>query len=199
MLAVAPLEEGAKMTFAKGSALVLALAGAVALGVWMGPYIRARGAAIADKTASVAHEAGANDDKGQTARNDQRASTTQQIRAKHSKVVAVPAAPVATMGTLPTTMPAAAPALHERLKPVLNKGADMGIAAEGFDSAEQFAVVAHAARNTKVPFMVLKHRVVNEGMSLEDAIRELKPELNAAAEVQRARVEAKSDISDLEG
>lgn len=85
------------------------------------------------------------------------------------------------------------------MKKVLNKGADMGIASEDFGSAEQFVSVAHAARNTKVPFMVLKQRVIHEGKSLEEAIHEFKPDLNAAEEARRARAEAKSVISELEG
>ena len=68
-----------------------------------------------------------------------------------------------------------APALQERLKPVLNRGANMALAAEGFRSAEQFATVAHASRNTEVPFVLLKHRVLNEGKSVAEAIRESKP------------------------
>ena len=89
------------------------------------------------------------------------------------------------------------PELQARLKPVLNKGANMTIAAEGFRSAEEFATVAHAARNTEVPFMVLKHRVLTEGKSLAKAIRESKPDVNANAEVRRARAEARSDLNDL--
>jgi hypothetical protein len=89
------------------------------------------------------------------------------------------------------------PELQERLKPVLNKGTNMTIAAEGFRSAEEFATVAHAARNTEVPFMVLKHRVLTEGKSLAKAIRESKPDINANAEVRRARDEARSDLKDL--
>jgi hypothetical protein len=46
--------------------------------------------------------------------------------------------------------------------------------------------VAHAARNTQVPFMVLKHRVLNEDRTLADAIEDYKPELNATNEVARA-------------
>jgi hypothetical protein len=103
------------------------------------------------------------------------------------------------VGATPLTVPAAAPALHERLKPLLNKGADMGVAAQDFQDAEQFAAVAHAARNTEVPFMVLKDRTVYQGKSLEDAIREFKPDLNATGEARRARAQAKSDVSELEG
>jgi hypothetical protein len=51
-------------------------------------------------------------------------------------------------------IPLSDPRLHDRVKPLLNRGARMPIAAEGFRSAEEFATVAHAARNTSVPFMV---------------------------------------------
>ena len=73
----------------------------------------------------------------------------------------------------------------------------MEIAAEGFASAEQFATVAYAARNTGVPFMVLKHRVLDEGKTLAADIRESQPGVNAAAEVARARQAARDDISSL--
>jgi len=55
--------------------------------------------------------------------------------------------------------------------------------------------VAHAARNTKVPFMVLKHHVLQEKHSLAEAIRTANPSLDANAEVRRARTEARSDLA----
>ena len=77
--------------------------------------------------------------------------------------------------------------------------ANMAMAADGFRSAEQFATVAHAARNTEVPFMVLKHRVLNEGKSLAQAIRESKPAIDAANEASQARAQARSDIAAIAG
>jgi len=71
----------------------------------------------------------------------------------------------------------------------------MDVAAEGFRSAEQFAAVAHAARNTDVPFMLLKHRVVDEGRTLADAIHDAKPAVDAKGEAARAQAAAKSDIA----
>jgi hypothetical protein len=73
----------------------------------------------------------------------------------------------------------------------------MKMASEGFRDAELFASVAHAAKNTEVPFVLLKHRVLREGMTLDRAIAELKPNVNAAIEAQRARAEARSDIAQL--
>jgi hypothetical protein len=84
--------------------------------------------------------------------------------------------------------------LRDRVKAVLNPGARLELAAEDFTSAEQFVTVAHAARNTQVPFMVLKDRVLNQNQSLAEAIHEFKPDLDAKAEVKRARVEAQSDL-----
>jgi hypothetical protein len=45
-----------------------------------------------------------------------------------------------------------------------------------------------------VPFMVLKHRVLEEKQSLADAIRAANPALDAAAEARRARSQAQSDV-----
>jgi hypothetical protein len=95
------------------------------------------------------------------------------------------------------TIPVSAPELHARMKPVLARGTKLPLAAEGFTSAEQFATIAHAARNTQVPFILLKHRVLVERQSLESAIAASKPDLDAKSEVQRARQEAKADMAAL--
>lgn len=97
------------------------------------------------------------------------------------------------------SLPATQPDLQARLKPVLNRGTRMEIAAEGFRDAEQFATVAHAARNTGVPFAVLKHRVLEEGQTLSRAIRSSKPDLDAQREVTRARRAARDDIAAITG
>ena len=180
------------MTLGKGFALVLAFVGAVALGVWIGPRITHSDSTMPDPAASAvqAPEAGAETD--QTRQDAKRAPASQRAAMK-------PVATTGTMtpvapGTTQRTVPVISPALHAVLKPLLNNGADMATASEGFVDAEQYATVAHAARNTEVPFMVLKHRVVDEGKSLENAIHELNPRVNAAVEANRARAEAKSDI-----
>ncbi|MGE4056358.1 MAG: hypothetical protein AB7F99_16320 [Vicinamibacterales bacterium] len=89
------------------------------------------------------------------------------------------------------------PELHARLKPLLNRGADVRIAAADFEDAAQFAAVAHAARNTEIPFMLLKHRVLHDGMSLTDAIRSLRPDANAGVEAELAAAEAMVDLASL--
>ena len=87
------------------------------------------------------------------------------------------------------------PELRDRVKAGSQSWLPSGdVAAADFDNSEQFVTVAHAARNTEVPFMVLKDRVLNQGQSLTEAIREFKPELDAKAEVKRARAAARSDL-----
>ena len=86
------------------------------------------------------------------------------------------------------------PELRDRVKAVLNPGTRLEIAAADFDTADQFVTVAHAARDTQIPFMVLKDRVLNRGQSLAEAIHELKPALDANAEVTRARAAARADL-----
>jgi len=162
------------VTTAKTVALTVGLAGAIALGVWVLPRVMDRETPSADALAAdVAEPAAPAVEKAPAARR--RATAVDKVAA----------------------LPASAPEVHDRLKPVLNRGTKVAIAAEGFRSAEQFATVAHAARNTQVPFMVLKHRVLDEGKTLAAAIRESKPKANAVAEVLRARAAARQDISAL--
>lgn len=158
------------MTIGKISALTLSLVGAFALGVWTSPRIVHR---------NVAPE----------------------LIAPQAEL-APDAAPAATTRTSATVvrravpkLAATTPELQDRLKTVLNRGANMDLAAEGFRDAEQFATVAHAARNTEVPFVLLKHRVLNEGKTVAEAIRESKPAVDASVEADLAHAQAKADIA----
>ena len=139
------------MTTAKTVALTVGLAGAIAMGVWVAPRMMHK------ETPSAAPHVAVEPERSPVAKD----------------------APVVTRRTTPVhkvaVLPASSPAVHDRLKRVLNRGTKVEIAAQGFSSAEQFATVAHAARNTGVPFMVLKHRVLDEGKTLAAAIRESNP------------------------
>ena len=167
------------MTIGKAAALTAGLVGAMAVGVIVGPSITNRGNTMtAAPTASVAPAP----------------ETPAPAAAPASpRVTAERRAEVKVRENL-AAMSSASPVLHERLKPVLNRGAKMDLAAQGFRDAEQFATVAHAARNTEVPFMVLKHRVLNEKQSLADAIAASKPNVDAKREAARARTAAREDL-----
>ena len=184
------------MTVGKAAALTAGFLGAFAVGIAVGPSVRDRMSADNSRVAVPSAEATA------TNATTPEAATT-PARAPRARATA--AAPKAETSSAvkataaSSSVPLSEPRLHARLKPVLNRGARMEVAAEGFRSAEQFATVAHAARNTGVPFMVLKDRVVNDGRTLADAIHESKPEIDAKAEAARAVEAAKSDLAALEG
>ena len=86
-------------------------------------------------------------------------------------------------------------ALVQRLKPLLSERWDFDAAASGFQTAEDFAAAVHAARNLKVPFLVMKHLVIDQGKTLADAIRAVKPDVDASLAADLARAEARGDIS----
>ena len=157
------------------TAVMAGLIGAFGLGVWVGPSI--------------------------TGRTD---------AAERVAIAETPAIPEADVKVRPATAPRSAstaartarieptaPALQAELKPLLTSGAKMELAAEGFKDAEQFATVAHAARNTQVPFVLLKDRVLNKRKGLAAAIEEFKPDLDGATEATRARAAARADIDRL--
>ena len=185
------------MTVGKATAFTAALIGVFVLGVAVGPSVMER---LPHRQATAAVE------PAQPSAPPAAVPTPTRVPARHTaRAAAKPsnldsATPTSARRAVPTSVvPASEPRLHDRLKPVLNSGARMTVAAEGFRSGEQFAAVAHASRNTHVPFMVLKHRVVTEGRTLEDALRDVKPEVDAKAEVARAQAAAKSDVAAIAG
>jgi hypothetical protein len=173
-------EREVSMTIGKASALTAGFLGAVALGIAIGPSLTHRDSTVTTAPAVEATQPEATP-----------APPRPVARAKKAKPSAdTPTKPAATISL-------AAPELRERLKPVLNRGSNMDKATDGFRDAEQFATVAHAARNTNVPFVLLKHRVLNQGKSLATAIRESNPDLDAASEVARARTQARTDLASI--
>ena len=162
------------MSTGKATALCLGFVSAFALGTWIGPHLlddRDESAPIA--TVQPASEAVA-------------PPAAKPRAAKSIAAAPKPAVPV---------VPATSTPLQRRLKPVLNEGMNLTIAAKGFRDGEQFAAVAHASRNLGVPFMVLKHRVLEERKSLAAAIRELRPDADAVKEANRAQMMARADVA----
>lgn len=173
---------------------VLGLVGGLALGAWIGSemtVMNTREVVRAEPSAVVAQGA----EEAVPTPRPRAAKRLNRVQRATSAVVEAPAAKSAPK--LVMTIPVSAPELHQRMKTVLARGTKLPLAVEGFASAEQFATVAHAARNTQVPFMLLKHRVVTERRSLEAAIRASKPDLDARMEANRARAAAKADIAAL--
>jgi hypothetical protein len=183
------------MTTGKTSAAVLGLVGGVVLGAWIGTELTMNREVPAPAPAAVTTQAVA-EPAAKTAPAAKPKRVTRAARAASSSRAANAPAPESAP-KLVMTIPVSAPELHQRMKPVLARGTKLPLAVEGFTSAEQFATLAHAARNTQVPFILLKHRVLNENQSLEEAILASKPDVDASAEAARARDEAKEDIREL--
>ena len=172
------------MTFAKSAGLVAGFVGAFGLGLAVGPQFTGD----RDASSTTAHVEQA----------AQPAADAAPAPARPARVTKSAKAPgLAANRAVVVVPPASHPELQARLKPVLNRGADMNKAADGFRNAEEFATVAHAARETKVPFMLLKHRVLEEKMSLADAIKASQPEADAKQAVARARAAAAEDMRRL--
>lgn len=162
--------------FDKTSMTVLGMAGAFALGLAVGPQLDAnRVGASAPAPAPL------------PAASAPASPPVALVKASTSS-----AAPL-----LERVLPATSKAVQQQVQGLLNDGADVRKAAAGFPNARELMTVAHAARNTQIPFILLKHRVLNERMSLGRAIRESKPELNEVVEVDRARAKAKADLAQL--
>jgi hypothetical protein len=171
------------MTFGRASVVALGVLCGLAIGILGGTVVGLKiGQRTIDRASSeIQVPATRNEPRSVAAGQNGRAAAARRAIPRTAKAV----------------IPVSAPELQKHLKPLLNKGSDMTLAARDFRDAEQFAAVAHAARNTNVPFVLLKHRVLNQGKTLAEAIRESKPDLNALEEANRARAEARSDIAAL--
>ncbi len=172
------------MKFIKASMLVLALGGAFALGVWTGPSM----------TESV-----------RTARTQPSTAVLPVEQSAGAEEAPRPAMPVTravvrhASNPFEPIMSASAAPVQKAARAVLNEGTDVEMAAEGFNDATLFVSAAYAARNTGIPFMVLKHRMLTEGHTLSEAIRMSKPELDAVLEMERARTKARAVVGRLAG
>lgn len=167
------------MTFTKASALSIGLVGAFAIGVWTGPSLtQSFTSATAPQVVQV---------------DQAPAVEAPQPAARVARAVAPPA----PLDPFDGAMTASDPSVQRHAQSLLNDGANVQLASEGFRDAELFVSVAYAARNTEIPFVLLKHRVLTEGRTLSDAIRVSKPELDSMREMDRARTEARTVIARL--
>ena len=178
------------MTFGKAGLLTAGFVAVFALGVMTGPTIRDSWYRMNAPEPTVAAQP---TEKSAPApvKADRPAPRARASSSRAHDVVAAKK-PSNTIQTIAVNL--WEPEMRDRVKAVLSPGSRPEIAAADFDTSEQFMTVAHAARNTNVPFMVLKDRLLNQGQSLAEAIHEFKPELDAKAEVTRARAAARSDL-----
>ena len=161
------------MTILKTSALSLGLVGAFALGVWTAPHFT-------------------------TSAQTEHVAQVTPVNASEPGVVAPrPPKRATRVAALAMTLSVSDAPVLTHASSILNSGTDVGMASDGFRDATEFISVAHASRNTEIPFMLLKHRVLTEGLTLSEAIRASRPDLDAVREMDRARTKARADLSRL--
>ena len=86
------------------------------------------------------------------------------------------------------------PQLASRLRGRLPAGVDLLDAAHGFRNLGQFVAAVNVSRNLGIPFGSLRHRMVNDGMSLGQAIKAERPDSDANRIARRAELEAEEWI-----
>jgi hypothetical protein len=74
-----------------------------------------------------------------------------------------------------------------------NSGA--GISCSGFTNLEAYLAAVHASQNLGIPFSMLKNKL-QKGMTLHQAIHELRPTSNAQFEARRAEQQAEQSLRD---
>ena len=84
--------------------------------------------------------------------------------------------------------------LTDTLRVRLPEGTDMLAAAGGFRRLELFVATVHASNNLTVPFFELKRRIVNDGMTLGQAIQDIRPKSRYWFEARRAEDDAAAMI-----
>ena len=107
---------------------------------------------------------------------------------------ATPAAPQTKAPQTASQHLVAQPKLAAKLQPLLPPATNLQTASAGFKNLGQFVAAVHVSHNLAIPFDQLKLRLTGpEPVSLGKAIQELKPGVNAAAEVKRAEAQARKD------
>ena len=84
--------------------------------------------------------------------------------------------------------------LADSLRSRLPTGTDLYAAAGGFRRLELFVATVHASTNIEIPFSELKRRIVNDGMTLGQAIQDIRPKSRYWDEARRAEDEAAASI-----
>ena len=108
---------------------------------------------------------------------------------------AVARTPVASTTTTPTALPKN-PKLVARLQALLPPGTDINVAAQNFRNQGAFVSAVHVSHNLDIEFSALKAKIVDEKMSLGQAIQSLRGTADASAEVRRAELQTADDLDE---
>jgi hypothetical protein len=107
----------------------------------------------------------------------------------------VPPAPRVVALPRPAAITTVSDAVTTKARVLLAQGTDIDLAARGFRSPQQFLAVAYASKNLRIPFVLLKDKVLAKQMSLARAINTTMKNVDGALEAARAESEAKADLA----
>jgi hypothetical protein len=88
--------------------------------------------------------------------------------------------------------------LASKLEGRLPAGTNLMTAAEGFRNLGQFVAAVNVSNNLDIPFTTLKARMVDDRLSLGQAIQSVRRDANVTTEVRRAEADANRIIADSE-
>jgi len=84
--------------------------------------------------------------------------------------------------------------VREAVRVRLPQGTNLNAAASGFRRLELFVATVNASTNLGIPFSELKRRIVNDGMTLGQAIQDMRPASKYWTEARRAEEDAAATI-----
>jgi len=82
------------------------------------------------------------------------------------------------------------PGLAAKISGRLPAGTNLMTAASGFRTVGQFVSAVNGSNTTRIPFVELKRRMAYDGMTLSQAIQDLRPTSDYRSQAQRAEAEA---------
>jgi hypothetical protein len=82
------------------------------------------------------------------------------------------------------------PGLAAKIGAKLPPGTNLLDAASGFQTVGQFVAAVNGSNSSRIPFVELKRRMAFDGMSLSQAIQDLRPKSDYRSQAQRAETEA---------
>ena len=82
------------------------------------------------------------------------------------------------------------PGLAAKISGRLPAGTNLMTAASGFRTVGQFVSAVNGSNTTRIPFAELKRRMAYDGMTLSQAIQDLRPKSDYRSQAQRAEAEA---------
>jgi len=88
--------------------------------------------------------------------------------------------------------------LSDAVRVRLPEGTNLNVAAGGFRRLELFVATVNASNNLGIPFFELKRRIVNDGMTLGQAIQDIRPTSRYWSEARRAEEDAAATIRTTE-